>query len=720
MIAEIGPGAHCASIAEEAVAHMPASCQKLWFYRYLTTLSFRTALAVRNLQFLLKQNCRFLEAKAPRNDKSYRLFVVLSVALISSPLRASDQPHWLRISSPHFELLTDAGQKKGHEIAARFEQMRAVFADLLRRKQVHMGEPIEIIAVASPEKYRQLAPGDNANTPAFWIADQSRVFILLNASDPDCWRAIEHSLAHYFLNYNYPPTQPWFDEGIAEYFSSLYFTVQKTELGSDPELNWPRPAAGAGAGQKSFTELLDNPVWLNLSDLLEMKNRVVNGEEGTHHTLFYAQSWILVHYLINKDKLSETGAYFGLVELQKIPVAEAVQQAFGMSVAQLDQALKDYFHSLKPLAASLAESKRSNPPPTPEPVIESMLPVSLEDVSTTDAQLAVPEATALVDEMELRIPEHRQQATQELGKLASDEKTESVAADRALAWAELQKGQTKEAFEQLNSAMQINPSDAWTRFELAQTSYQMRQKGAKVQGLANMMESLHTVIDRYPEFAEAYNMLGWARLTGGGANAATETMKMAVQLNPRSEQYQLLLAEAEIGAKKWDDGAALLNRLQDSHDPQIASAAKKELYELPFVKKYGIAPQEQAGAKAEPSAGPTPQPSEAKTQRETSDEESSDEDSSKGVSKPAAPAIDKRPVQFLKGKLVSVDCSQAPAATLEVSKGPRTLKLRTSDYKSLVVLGSEKFSCEWKDVSVGVNYRAGKSGEGELVSVEVQ
>jgi tetratricopeptide (TPR) repeat protein len=653
-----------------------------------------------------------------------RICVLIATLSIALSAHAADQPHWLRLSSAHFEVLTDAGQKKGHEIAARFEQMRAVFADLLRRRQVHMGEPIEIIAV-DPEKYTQLAPTNTPDAPAFWIADQDRVLILLNAADPNCWRAIEHSLGHYFLNYNYPPTQPWFDEGIAEYFSSLYFTAQKTELGSDPELTWPRPGTNTGSsgGLKSFTELLQQPVWLNLTDLLEMKNRVVNGEEGTHHTLFYAQSWILVHYLTNKDKLSETGAYFGLVELQKIPVAQAVQQAFGMSVTQLDQAVKDYFHSLKPLAASLDYSKRPNPPPSPEPVSESMLPFSIDDVSTTDAQVPVPEATALVDEMDLRIPEHRQQATQDLEKLASDEKTETVAADRALAWAYLQKGQTKEAFEQLNSAMQINAGDPWTRFELAQASYRMGQKGARVQGLANMMESLHTVIDRYPEFAAAYNMLGWARLAGGGGNAATETMKMAVQLNPRSEQYQLLLAQAEVAAKKWDDGAALLNRLQDSHDLQIAAAAKQELYELPFLKKYGIAPQEQPASKAETSVRPKMQATEAKAQGKdaSADEEAADEDASKMATKPAAtPAIDKRPIQFLKGKLVSVDCSQAPAATLSVSKGARTLKLRTPDYKSLVVLGADKFSCDWKDVAVSVNYRADAKGGGDLVSVEVQ
>jgi tetratricopeptide (TPR) repeat protein len=634
-------------------------------------------------------------------------------ALLSLRCYSSDQPHWQRISSDHFAVLTDAGPKKGHEIGARFEQMRAVFAQLLIRRQVRMSEPIDIIAMADSAKYAPLAPSVNGQAikaPGFWLAGQDRIYIVLNAADPDCWRAIEHPFAHYFLNYNYPPTQPWFDEGFAEYFSSLHFTALKTELGSDPELSGPVGVSGAGSssnGVKSLTEILNQPVWMNLADLLETKNRAVNGEEVTHSTQFHAQSWMLVHYLINKDKLSETGAYFGLVELQKIPVAQAVQQAFGMSIAQLDQAVKEYFHSLKPLAASLDESRKPNAPATPQTVNESALPFSMDDVSTTTNQVPLAEAMALVDEMELRIPERREQAVQELEKLASGDRTETAAAHRALAWAHIQKGETKETFEELNSAIQISSSDPWTRFEIALASYHSGERGAKIQGLANMMESLQIVVDRYPEFAEAYNMLGWARLAGGGANAAVEAMKMAVQLGPRSEQYQLRLAEAFVAARKWDEGNAILDRLQGSQDPQIAAAAKKDLHDLPYLKKFGIPPQEDSPPKEE-----------AKTQEK---DDLADEDTDTALKQlPVTAKIDKRPIQFLKAKLLSVDCSEAPKAVLLVAKGPKTLKLHTPDYKSLVVLGADKFSCDWKDVAVSVNYRAGTKADGDLVSIEVQ
>src|SRR5438270_12266560 len=198
----------------------------------------------------------------------FGLFTGLTLSLQAS------EPKWLRISSDHFVVLTDANQKRGHEMSAHFEQMRAIFAQLLMRKQVRMGEPIEIIALADPAKYSQLAPSVNGqpiNRPGFYVSEEDRVFIVLNAADADSWRAVEHPLAHYFLNYNYPPTQPWFDEGFAEYFASLYFTLKKTELGSDPELvlpsGLPAPltvAAGqnANAGLKSLTEILSVPVWL--------------------------------------------------------------------------------------------------------------------------------------------------------------------------------------------------------------------------------------------------------------------------------------------------------------------------------------------------------------------------------------------------------------------------------------------------------------------------
>src|SRR4051812_7619215 len=134
------------------------------------------------------------------------------------------EPKWLRVSSDHFIVLTDAGDSKGHEVAARFEQMRAMFGQLLMRSKLRMSQPIAIIALKNDNDYAQLAPvvgGQPISSSAFYLSGDDRIYIVLNLFDPESWRGVEHNFAHYLLNYNYPPTQPWFDEGFAEYFSSM-------------------------------------------------------------------------------------------------------------------------------------------------------------------------------------------------------------------------------------------------------------------------------------------------------------------------------------------------------------------------------------------------------------------------------------------------------------------------------------------------------------------
>ena len=81
---------------------------------------------------------------------------------------------------------------------------------------------------------------------------------------------------------------------------------------------------------------------------------------------------------------------------------------------------------------------------------------------------------------------------------------------------------------------------------------------------------------------------------------------------------------------------------------------------------------------------------------------------------------DKRLTKFIKGRLVSVDCSPSPAAVLTVTADGSTLKLRAEDYKSLVLIGVDDFSCDWHDRQVTVNYKPGGPANGELISLEMR
>jgi tetratricopeptide (TPR) repeat protein len=645
-------------------------------------------------------------------------------ALLTAPLRAADKPaRWIGVNSDHISVLTDAGDRKGREVAVRFEQMRAVFGQLLTRNKVRMPEPLEVIALKDDKEYAKIAPLKDSRvitSSGFFIPGEDRNYIVLNLAAEESWRAVTHEFAHLLLNYNYPPVQPWFDEGFAEYFSSLRVDNQQVEIGFDPELGLARRTDPMGNQirnddpPRALAELLDRSVWLAFDDLLTMKQPAENFREGTHQTLFYAQSWITVHYLLHENKMPQTGVYFDLVENQNIPVDQAVRQAYGMTMAQFDQAVKGYFHSLAPLLEALNASPQATAPGAQ--VYFSHIPMPGDEIGTSMREIPSREGQAWLAEVAIRVPEHRDQAVGQLQALLADPKTESAIAYRALAWDHMQRQESAEAIEELNSALQIDSKDPWVRYELALQSYRSAQAHAgSFPGLANMMQDLQIVIDWDHDFAEAYNMLAVGRLAGGGAHSAMTAIRVAVRLSPRNQTYLLNLANIEISLKQWDTATALLERLQRSGNPPIAHLAKKDLADLPTLKKYGILPQEEGSPAGSDTASARSGPASAELPAAQEGDEAS------ANSSPSSPRTvpDKRPPKFLKGNLLRVDC-QSPVAILSILTGSRVVKLRTEDYKSLVMLGSEQFSCDWKHRQVSVNYKPGGKSDGDLISLEVQ
>ena len=114
--------------------------------------------------------------------------------------------------------------------------------------------------------------------------------------------------------------------------------------------------------------------------------------------------------------------------------------------------------------------------------------------------------------------------------------------------------------------------------------------GQAMQGLANLMMDLRAVLDWYPELAEAYNMLGMARVEGGGINSALEAERQAIALSPRNLEYQFNLGQIYVADKKWDQARDVFTRLKTGPDPRAAAAAKRQLDDLATLQKYGIRP----------------------------------------------------------------------------------------------------------------------------------
>ena len=555
--------------------------------------------------------------------------------------------HWIRISSAHFSVLTDGTEKQAGETILRFEQMRAVFGELLMKSKLTLPQPLEIVAFKNREEYSQIAPlrdGRTISTSGFLLRGDDRSYIILDLSDEDNWRPVCRDFARLLLNYNYPPTQAWFDEGLIEYFSSLQLGDKQAQIGGDPA---------------SLAAPLTAQPWLTIPELFAMQG------DKDKTALFQAESWMVMHYLLQQNKLPETGAYFGLVKNQNVPVEPAIQQAYSMTAAQFEQAVKDYFHSI---ATVLAAPAMVNPAgATSAGAVRKFIPVTLDDIATSVHPVLDAEAQALQAEAALRLPEHREQAMQQLTNFVGQPLTDTATAHHALAWGHLQAREYDEALDELAKAIDLDHDDPWAHYYAALVKYRRaRSNGDRIQGQANMMIDLRKVTDWDPDFAEAYNMLAIARLEGGGINGAMESIRIAIGLSPRNQSYLFNLAQIYLAGKKWDDAEALFERLKDSRDAEIASGARRDLEDLPNLRKYGIAPQRAAVAKS-------PAPSAKEAQDDAAED-------LKRQQPPPEP--DRRKVQYLKGKLVAVDCAQPPLATLRVAVGAKTMKLRTENYQT--------------------------------------
>ena len=638
---------------------------------------------------------------------------------------AKDEPKWVEVHSAHFSVLTDAGDKRGREVALRMEQMRAVFGLLIMKDKLKMPVPITVIALKSDKQYGMVAPAKQSMAAGFYVPGSDRVYIVLNLFEADPWRSVAHPLAHYLLNYNYPPAQGWFDEGLAEYFGSIQIGRQ-VEIGGDPELapEWHEDIFDELRRDpntpQSLTQLVSSPVWLSMVDLFTMKHDGSGAREGTHNTLYYAQSWMVVHYLVNKNKMPEAGMYFDLVLNQKVPVEKAMVQAFDLSPEQMEEAVKTYFKSLSGLGIALDQAKKpiGNPVDIQQPD-HFALPFDADDIGMAVTSVKDEEARAVIDDVMARVPEHRDQALHDLQQLTADPK-DNEAAHRGLAWDHLRQKRYDAAADELEKATELNPRDPWIWYYRSALKYQKAQATRQeMQGLANMMQDLRAVADWYPELADAYNMLAMARVEGGGINSALEAQRQAIALAPRNVEYQFNLGQIYVAGKKWDLARGVFTRLKAGPDRVAAAAAKQQLDDLETLQKYGVRPQRAgesaapAGAASTPSAG-TSAAAAAVSAGQDQDEEA-DATPKPAPVKPGTTG----PVQFLKGKIVSSDCSKPPEATVTILSGMKTYKLHAADYKSLLTIGEDQFSCEWKNRVVSVNYRAvGKNG-GELVSLEV-
>ena len=165
--------------------------------------------------------------------------ILLEFLLLCSTFTFAGDATWVEVRSPNFSVITDAGEKKGRDVALHFEQMRSVFGKLVARANVNLSVPLQIVAFRNTKEMRQVAPifnGKPTELAGLFQGGEDRSFIMLDMSVENPWSVVFHEYAHRLMDGNLSiRTDPWFEEGFAEFFSSIEVDNKEARIGKIPD-----------------------------------------------------------------------------------------------------------------------------------------------------------------------------------------------------------------------------------------------------------------------------------------------------------------------------------------------------------------------------------------------------------------------------------------------------------------------------------------------------
>jgi tetratricopeptide (TPR) repeat protein len=255
------------------------------------------------------------------------------------PVRAGDaaDENWLVVRDREFTVYTNGRPRVADMVTRNLRAVHEVILGLNPALQPRFEVPTWVLAFNTYESWIPYQTDRNGKSEgaAGMFIDHQLANILALVADPnyDPYPVLYHEYTHYLLSTVFPDLPPWLDEGLAEYFGSMWIFPDRVEVGS--KIKWHMAE-------------LRNASWLPLDRLLAVTLQDDEYHEESRRGMFYAQSWALVHYLMqsNPTDLDAVARYVRLVE-QGEERRKALATAFGEDLTGLEARLRAYVKNSK-------------------------------------------------------------------------------------------------------------------------------------------------------------------------------------------------------------------------------------------------------------------------------------------------------------------------------------------------------------------------------------
>jgi len=603
------------------------------------------------------------------------------ICLLLCAQAAAAKDVWTSVRSKNFSLVGNASEKEIRQVATRLEQFRYVFRQLFPAANFDSPVPTTVVVFKNDGAYKPFKPvvdGKVSDVAGYFQPGEDVNYITLTpprsgAEDP--YRTIYHEYIHLLVadTLGAGAMPPWFNEGLAEYYSTFSMSDdRKVRLG----------------------DLIENHIYLlrqtkmpPLKILFELDYHSLHRNRTEARQIFYAQAWALVHYLIqgnNGARLPLMNKFIGLTRAGR-PVEQAFNEAFQTDLASMEKELKAYVNGSS-FRGTLATFDHK-----------------LEfDTEMRAAPMTEAEADAYLGDLLLHTRRPEEAAARLQKALGADPKLGMAHA--SLGIVRVRQRKFEEAGRHLREAVAADSKNYLAHYYYA---YALSREGMDEsehvfgyppEKAAEMRASLQRAAALKPDFPETYHLLAFVNLvTGEGVDEGIKLIGRARALAPGREEYAFVLAQLYM--KKEDFDAALRTAEQlarDAGEPQMRANAESLAASIKSYRdqvarhKAERDRAEREWAEREKPAGPSEAPrlrrrgDAAADGVEDASGKSPDEAAEEAMMSAIREAL-RRPAAGetrTLGQLLSVDCD-AKGATFVVRVGERTLRFSGGDFSNV-------------------------------------
>lgn len=684
-----------------------------------------------------------------------RLAFILLCFGVATTVEPAEKPElWVEVRSPHFVVYSNGGEKQAQRVAEQFEQIRAMFAKAFPNVRVDPGEPLLIFAAKNEQTLKALLPEfwekkGRMRPAGLFQPGQEKNFVALRTDTvgDNPYHTIYHEYVHLLVRLNYQDLPAWLNEGLAEFWGNTVIGDKLIRTGQPDE---------------SHIYLLRDSRLLPIDVLLKVDHGSPYYNESNQASIFYAQSWALVSYLLLDEKVRPT-----------TPISRFIRE---LSTGKDDtEAAKEVFGDLKKLEKTLEGYIRRST----FSVLEMKKPAEIAD-SAYRAR-AVPEAEMAALQGDLYVHTNRPAEAKAVLERALKLDPQSPLAHESMGFMFYRENEREEAAKWFAKAAELDSKNAMAHYFHAMLQLQEALDSEK---LPHVEASLRKAIELNSSFAPAYVTISSLYVMQDEDEKAVEAAKKAFQLRPGEMMYAFNLAQILMRTERFEEAEKvarqMLVRPQSEQQKTMATqllqqmqrfreqVAERKRYEeerrqfeeaerarrAEAVKRYEETQRTLREPTTEPPPGEQPKrelprrgtarSKEAGKQNEAaqrtekdapSQEPSQSELARRGTTRPTEdgpklPSASGSSVSYgMFGKITDVTCEQPAEMYLTLTMHGITMKLHATNYFKLEYLTTRwqpppKFNpcVHLKGLTAQVSYKLaqGQAYDGEITSIEVQ